>query len=132
MKNAALLFKHISLRLSAILFESVDAISVWYDDDETALTRLHRKDLEFELRLQQYIEMIRQGGPDKQFSAMLHAKKYLVPFTDNRRETIMDAAGMMAQVPNTSLNPYKKLFARRLWVQEEVSAALDIRDIDHY
>jgi hypothetical protein len=72
--------------------------------------------------------MIRQG---EQLSAMVHIKKYFGSFGDNRHEVIRDAAGMLAFV-NPSDSPYKKLFTRRLWVQDEVSTALDIRDVDHY
>jgi macrophage erythroblast attacher len=90
--------------------ETKDAL-MWCTENRTALKKIGQNNLEFELRLQQYIEMIRSGGPGKQFEAMLHAKKFLVPYKDTHNEAILHAAGLLAQPPNTSHDPYKV----RLW-----------------
>jgi macrophage erythroblast attacher len=86
--------------------ETKDAL-MWCTENRTALKKIGQNNLEFELRLQQYIEMIRTGGPGKQFEAILHAKKFLVPFKDTHNEAIFHAAGLLAQPPNTSHDPYK-------------------------
>jgi macrophage erythroblast attacher len=83
--------------------ETKDAL-MWCTENKTALRKIGQNDLEFELRLQQYIELIRTG---KQFEAMLHAKKFLVPYNDTHNEAILHAAGLLAQPPNTTLEPYK-------------------------
>jgi hypothetical protein len=86
--------------------ETKDAL-MWCTENKTALRKIGQNNLEFELRLQQYIEMIRTGGPGKQFEAMLHAKRFLVPYNDTHNEAILHAAGLLAQPPNTTLEPYK-------------------------
>lgn len=80
---------------------------MWCTENRTALKKLGQTHLEFELRLQQYIEMIRTGGSVKQLEAMHHAKKYLIPYSTSYNEQIMQAAGLLAQPPDTLLDPYK-------------------------
>ena len=86
--------------------ETRDAL-MWCTENRTALKKIGQNNLEFDLRLQQYIEMIRTGGPGKQFEAMLHAKKFLVPYKDTHNEAILHAAGLLAQPPDTTHEPYK-------------------------
>lgn len=80
---------------------------MWCTENKTALRKIGQTNLEFELRLQQYIELIRSGGPSKQFEAMLHAKKYLTPYSGSHNDQILHAAGLLAQPPDTLLDPYK-------------------------
>lgn len=80
---------------------------MWCTENRTALKKIGQTHLEFELRLQQYIEMIRTGGPSKQFEAMVHAKKYFIPYSATHNEQIMQAAGLLAHAPDTHLDPYK-------------------------
>lgn len=63
--------------------------------------------LEFELRLQQYIEMIRSGDKTKYMEAMVHAKKYLTPYIDSQPTEIHRAAGLLAFPKDTKAEPYK-------------------------
>lgn len=66
--------------------------------------------LEFELRLQQYIEMIRTGDKKKLLDAMLHAKKYLTPYMDTQATEIRRAAGLLAFPRDTRAEPYRVRF----------------------
>lgn len=63
--------------------------------------------LEFELRLQQYIEMVRTGNKAKYLEAMLHAKKYLTTYIDSQSAEIHRAAGLLAFPKDTKAEPYK-------------------------
>jgi macrophage erythroblast attacher len=63
--------------------------------------------LEFELRLQQYIEMIRTGDKTKFVDAMIHAKKYLAAYIETQSAEIHRAAGLLAFPPDTKAEPYK-------------------------
>ena len=63
--------------------------------------------LEFELRLQQYIEMVRAGQPSKMIEAMQHAKKYLSPHLETQSVEIHRAAGLLAFPRDTGAEPYK-------------------------
>lgn len=78
--------------------------------------------LEFELRLQQYITLIRATTTQSRLEAMAHATKYLTPHLSTRPDAIMAAAGLLAQSPSsatTSLKdiaePYRTLFSPSRW-----------------
>lgn len=61
--------------------------------------------LEFELRLQQYIEMVRTGQPAKFLEAAAHASKYLSGHSEPGRA--VQAAALLAYQPGTHVEPYK-------------------------
>lgn len=63
--------------------------------------------MEFELRLQQYIEMVRTGQREKLLEAMQHAKKYLSPHMETQAQEIHRAAGLLAFSKDTDVEPYK-------------------------
>lgn len=60
--------------------------------------------LEFELRLQQFIELVRSSRLKE---AMAHSKKFLVPHSDTHFEDIKRASGLLAFVPSTPVVEYK-------------------------
>lgn len=57
---------------------------------------VQQNNLEFELRLQQYIELIRSA---KLLEAMQHARKYLVPYQATHTEEIRKASALLAFSP---------------------------------
>lgn len=63
--------------------------------------------MEFELRLQQYIEMIRTGDKTKIIEGMQHAKKFLSPHLETQSTEIHRAAGLLAFQPGTVADRYK-------------------------
>lgn len=65
---------------------------------------MEQNPLEFELRLQQYIEMLRNGSKTE---AREHAKKYLVPHNDTQSKLILHAAGLLVYPPDTIAEPYR-------------------------
>jgi macrophage erythroblast attacher len=71
------------------------------------LTNQTQFNLEFELRLQQYIEMLRTGDRGKLMDAMSHAKRYLTPYTETQSKEIHRAAGLLAFPQDTKAEPYK-------------------------
>lgn len=80
--------------------------------------------LEFELRLQQYIEMIRSGDKKKLVDAMVHARKYLTPYMETQSAEIHRAAGLLAFPPDTKAEPYRVcvacwlLYLRKCWANQ--------------
>jgi len=71
-----------------------------------------QSNLEYELRLQQYIEMLRTG--DKQRDAALHARKFLASHPDPA--FVQRAAGLLAYGPNsTPPDPYRDLYSPKRW-----------------
>lgn len=66
-----------------------------------------KHNLEFELRLQQYIEMVRTQDKSKKIEAIIHAKKYLIPNHQSQNSEIMRAAGLLVFTQDTRAEPYK-------------------------
>lgn len=67
----------------------------------------NKNNLEFELRLQQYIEMVRSQDKSKKVEAIVHAKKYLVSNQQSQNTEIMRAAGLLVFTQDTRAEPYK-------------------------
>lgn len=70
----------------------------------TRMLTYSQSTLEFELRLQEYIELGRTG---KTADAMVYAKKHLVSWQETHLAQIMQASALLAFPPNTSCGPYK-------------------------
>ena len=60
--------------------------------------------LEFELRLQQYIELTRVRRVKE---AKSHAQRHLGPHMDAYAKEIYQATGLLAYLPNTPAEPYR-------------------------
>ncbi|MCJ1248278.1 GID complex subunit containing RING finger motif [Trapelia coarctata] len=76
------------------------------------MMRKSSNSLEFQLRLQQYIELRRQG---KLLEARQHAQKYIAPHTDTHSAEIYTAASMLAFPPDTQAEPYKSMYSSSRW-----------------
>ena len=115
--------------------DAKDALN-WCNENRLKLKALSDQvphNLEFELRLQQYIELVRIGTTPKKMEAMLHAQRYLAPHGVTHPEQLMQAAGLLAQTRpiNTTSNdlpddntdrmvvdppePYRSLFSPARW-----------------
>ncbi|KAJ5144158.1 uncharacterized protein N7515_002945 [Penicillium bovifimosum] len=77
--------------------------------------RYLKHNLEFELRLQQYIEMVRTQDKSKKIEAIIHAKKYLISSQQSENSEILRAAGLLVFTQDTRAEPYKTLFALDRW-----------------
>lgn len=96
--------------------ETKDALT-WINENRSSLKKLIKPPfkstlLEFELRLQQYIELVRS---DRTIEAREHAATHLYPQSDSRPEPVFQAAGLLAQPSDTSAEPYKQLFSAARW-----------------
>ncbi|KAJ9612267.1 GID complex subunit containing RING finger motif [Cladophialophora chaetospira] len=92
----------------------------WINENRAQLRKMVQlpyktTDLEFELRLQQFIELVRAGTTAKKLEARQHAQQHLTPHASSRSEAIMQAAGLLAQGPDTRAEPYRTLFAPSRW-----------------
>ncbi|KAL1957106.1 hypothetical protein VTO42DRAFT_6364 [Malbranchea cinnamomea] len=83
----------------------------WCGENKAALKKIQNP-LEFELRLQQYIEMLRGGAKSE---ARQHAKKYLAPHNDTQSALILHAAGLLVYPPGTTAEPYRSMYAPERW-----------------
>ncbi|KAL4789536.1 CTLH/CRA C-terminal to lish motif domain-containing protein [Aspergillus venezuelensis] len=94
--------------------ETKDALQ-WCNENKAALKK-SQYNLEFELRLQQYIEMIRKRDKTKFVDAMVHARKYLAPYNETQSAEIHRAAGLLAFPPDTKAEPYRSMYASERWL----------------
>ncbi|KAI4095577.1 MAG: hypothetical protein LQ348_000263 [Seirophora lacunosa] len=76
------------------------------------LTRKTHNTLEFELRLQQYIELRRRGQLTE---ARQHAHKYITSDSETNNPEIHRAAGLLAYAPETKVEPYKTMYSSSRW-----------------
>ncbi|KAK2764616.1 GID complex subunit containing RING finger motif [Onygenales sp. PD_12] len=90
--------------------ETKDALQ-WCGENKVALKKV-QNNLEFELRLQQYIEMVREGNKAE---ARQHAKKYLSSHSETQASEIRRAAGLLVFSPDTIAAPYKELYSPSRW-----------------
>ncbi|KAI9817299.1 MAG: GID complex subunit containing RING finger motif [Thelocarpon impressellum] len=86
----------------------------WCADNKQALRKLGSS-LEFDVRLQQYIELVRTGEPERLLEATQHARKYLTPHKDTQFLEIHRAAGLLAFSPDTQAEPYKSMYSPGRW-----------------
>lgn len=64
--------------------------------------------LDFMLRIQQFVEIVRTQNYDKIVSeAIPHMKKYIIPLKDKYPDEIGHLAGLMAYPPDTQVGIYK-------------------------
>ncbi|KAI4154089.1 MAG: hypothetical protein LQ341_000428 [Variospora aurantia] len=76
------------------------------------LTRKTHSTLEFELRLQQYIELRRRG---QLAEARHHAQRYITPDSETINPEVHRAAGLLAYPPETKVEPYKTMYSSSRW-----------------
>ncbi|KAJ1936227.1 GID complex subunit containing RING finger motif [Linderina macrospora] len=83
----------------------------WCADNRSALRKIDSS-LEFELRLQEYIELIRVRSTT---AAIAYAKKHLVPWSETQMPRIQRAMTLLAFPPDTQCPPYKTMFDITRW-----------------
>ncbi|KAI0166334.1 CTLH/CRA C-terminal to lish motif domain-containing protein [Xylariaceae sp. FL1272] len=122
--------RHIELLVDVDTFEQMDRIRqcllngsvtealAWCTAGDTK-KELRKMDsnLEFMLRYQQYIEIVRQRGHTKPDEALIHARKYLFPYRDTYHEEVLQACGLLGMSPDSAdlIPAYKKLYAPARW-----------------
>lgn len=91
-------------RVEASLKRGSAAEALVWCREHQALMKKAGGALEFELRLQQFIEQRREG---KLAEAKRHAQKYLAPYIDTYPNEFYQAMGLLAYPPNTRAEKYK-------------------------
>jgi len=76
--------------------------------------------LEFELRLQEYIELARE---QKKQEAMAYMKKHLISWQETHLQQIKQAATLLAIKPSTMCGPYRVRSSRStcIWISRDVT-----------
>ncbi|CAN6674881.1 protein Fyv10p [Trichomonascus vanleenenianus] len=83
----------------------------WCSENRVSLAKIHSS-LEFEVRLQCFIELIKQ---DKRIEAVQYQKKYLVKFANSQYSQIKVASGLLAFATDTEVPQYKALYSEDRW-----------------
>ncbi|XP_015369908.1 PREDICTED: macrophage erythroblast attacher [Diuraphis noxia] len=83
----------------------------WCHDNRSKLRKL-RSTMEFNLRIQEFIELVRQ---DKRLDAVRHARKYISTFEDTRMDEVQQCMVLLAFPTDTEISPYKEMFDETRW-----------------
>lgn len=104
--------------------ETKEALA-WIKDNRDAIKKLLEKEkqagtsqgtpisaLEFELRLQEYIELLRKSDV---YDASIYAQKHLSPYRETYIAASHAIAGLLAQDPTSPTDPYAEYFSPNRW-----------------
>ncbi|RDB29732.1 Macrophage erythroblast attacher [Hypsizygus marmoreus] len=105
------LFMDIRRIENALSEHSCTEALAWCSENKIALRKM-KSTLEFELRLQEYIELSRDR---KAQDAIIYCRKYLLPWHETHLPQIRTASALLAFNPNTSCGPYKRLYNPARW-----------------
>ncbi|KAI9721437.1 MAG: GID complex subunit containing RING finger motif [Candelaria pacifica] len=86
----------------------------WCNENKQALKK-KLSNLEFELRLQQYIELVRSGQTHKLKEAIRHAQKYIAPHRDTYSAEVDKAMGLLAYPVETRIERYSEMYSASRW-----------------
>ncbi|KIK20479.1 hypothetical protein PISMIDRAFT_657461 [Pisolithus microcarpus 441] len=113
------LFMDIHRIESALRRHSCAEAIAWCSENKTALRKIkessklrHSSTLEFELRLQEYIELARAR---KTQEANTYSRKHLVSWQETHLSQITQASALLAILPSTNCGQYKRLYDDSRW-----------------
>lgn len=93
----------------------------WCMDNKSKLRKIN-SDIEFKLRVQEFIELIRN---DQRLMAVKHAQKYFPSFEQDQLAEIKKCMALLAFPVDTQLEPYKMLFDVKRWDELLVNFRLE-------
>ncbi|KAK7049249.1 GID complex subunit containing RING finger motif [Paramarasmius palmivorus] len=105
------LFSDIRRIESALLRHSCTEALAWCSENKSALKK-SKSTLEFDLRLQEYIELCRAGNKQE---AIAYLRKHMTPWHDTHLPQINQASALLAFSPKTLCGPYKRLYDPIRW-----------------
>ncbi|TGO28602.1 hypothetical protein BPAE_0025g00110 [Botrytis paeoniae] len=88
----------------------------WCSENKKELRKME-SNLEFMLRFQQYVELVRTKDEVKLVESIAHAKKYLLPFRESYPKEVQQACGLLAFPPGTKATGYgsQELYSPARW-----------------
>ncbi|KAF5607795.1 macrophage erythroblast attacher [Fusarium subglutinans] len=100
----------------SLLKQSVVEALAWCNDNKKELRKMESK-LEFMLRFQQYIELVRSQSSAKLTEAIAHAKKHLIPYRATFPREVQQVCGLLAFPPGgaSAAAPYGDLYKPSRW-----------------
>lgn len=105
------LFMDIGRIEQALSDKSCTEALTWCNENKVALRKI-KSTLEFDLRLQEYIELIRAR---KTLEAIAYSKKHLISWQETHLAQIRTASALLAFPPDTTCGPYKRLYDPSRW-----------------
>ncbi|OCH85764.1 hypothetical protein OBBRIDRAFT_797832 [Obba rivulosa] len=105
------LFSDIRRIEEALRRQSCTEALAWCSENKNALRKI-KNTLEFDLRLQEYIELARAG---KRLEAIAYSKKHLISWHSTHQQQIRQAAGLLCFPSTTTCGPYKRLYDPVRW-----------------
>ncbi|KAI5122115.1 hypothetical protein M0805_002237 [Coniferiporia weirii] len=105
------LFSDIHRIENALWEHSCTEALAWCSENKAAL-RKAKNTLEFDLRLQEYIELAREGNS---IEAIAYSKKHLVSWHDTHLRQIRQASALLALPERSAFGPYKRLYDTGRW-----------------
>ncbi|KAI5459864.1 CTLH/CRA C-terminal to lish motif domain-containing protein [Mariannaea sp. PMI_226] len=94
---------------------SVTEALAWCTENKKELRKMESK-LEFMLRFQQYIELVRTRSSTKLTEAIAHAKKHLIPYRATFEREVSQACGLLAFPPSSPASAaYSDLYKPSRW-----------------
>jgi len=105
------LFTDIRRIETALARHSCTEALLWCNENKTVL-RKNKSTLEFELRLQEFIELSRAC---KRQEAIAYAKKHLISWQETHLPQIRVASALLAFPSDTTCGPYKRLYDVSRW-----------------
>ena len=85
----------------------------WCQENRSRLRKI-KSTLEFNLRQQECIELIRQ---ESRLEAIYHARKHFHNLEDYQQPELQKVMGLLAFKPDTTTEPYRSLFDPKRWFQ---------------
>ncbi|KAL1677988.1 CTLH/CRA C-terminal to lish motif domain-containing protein [Schizophyllum commune] len=105
------LFTDIRRIEGALQAHSCTEALAWCSENKVALRKI-KSQLEFELRLQEFIELCRQRNTAQ---AIAYSRKHLIAWQDTHMPQIQHALALLAYAPATQCGPYKRLYDPARW-----------------
>ncbi|KAJ3932382.1 MAG: CTLH/CRA C-terminal to lish motif domain-containing protein [Lentinula lateritia] len=105
------LFSDIRRIESALSEHSCTEALAWCSENKASLRKV-KNTLEFDLRLQEYIELCRSN---KQHEAILYQRKHLISWQETHLVQIQQACGLLAFSAGTTCRPYMRLYDPSRW-----------------
>jgi macrophage erythroblast attacher len=97
-------FKSMNRIRKALENGSVTEALAWCQENKKELRKMD-SDLEFKLRYQQFVELIRSQDTARKLEAIVHAKKYLLPYRDTHPDEVSAICGLLVYAPTYNLDP---------------------------
>ncbi|KAG5671860.1 hypothetical protein PVAND_002031 [Polypedilum vanderplanki] len=94
---------------------------LWCIDNKSKLRKIN-SDIEFKLRQQEFIELIRKG---ERLNAVKHAQKFFPAFEQDQLHEIKKAMALLAFPIDTELEPYRSMFDIKRWEELLVNFRLE-------